>query len=104
MPVGSYSLLHSDHPVAMRRHLLGSTLEEVVDSVFHQRPVNSPAVQVTLTNALLRPCAIALIKVTLQTLLLGLGMHLLLYDMELLLHASQAVHNWLTVSHVVQRQ
>lgn len=43
-------------------HLLGSTLEEVVDSVFHQRPVNSPAMLVTLTHALLRPCAIALIK------------------------------------------
>ncbi|DBA94255.1 hypothetical protein WJX77_008410 [Trebouxia sp. C0004] len=43
-------------------HLLGSTLEEVVDSVFRQQPVNSPAMLVTLTNALLRPCAVALIK------------------------------------------
>ncbi len=65
------------------RHLLGSTLEEVADSVFHQRPVNSPAMLVTLTNALLRPCAIALIKVALLILLLGLGMHLSLHDIEL---------------------
>lgn len=78
-----YSLSHSDHPVAMRRHLLGSTLEEVIDSVFHQRPVNSPAMLVTLTNALLRPCAIALIKVAVLILLHGLGTHLFLHDIEL---------------------
>jgi len=83
MPAGIYSWLHSDHPVAMHRHLLGSTIEEVIDSVFHQRPVNSPAMLVTLTNALLRPCAIALIKVALLILLLGLRMHLLLHDLEL---------------------
>ncbi len=76
MLVGNSSLLHSDHPVAVHRHLLGSTIEEVVNSVFHQRPVNSPAMLVTLTNALLRPCAIALIKVALLILLLGLRMHL----------------------------
>lgn len=38
---------------------------------------------VTLTHALLRPCAIALIKVVLLILLLGLGVHLLLHDVEL---------------------
>ncbi len=38
---------------------------------------------VTLANALLRPCAIALIKVALLILLLGLSMHLLLHDIEL---------------------
>ena len=83
MPVGNYSLLHSDHPVAVHRHLLGSTIEEVVNSVFHQRPVNSPAMLVTLTHALLRPCAIALIKVALLILPLGLGARILLHDIEL---------------------
>lgn len=48
------------------RRLHGSTLEEVIDSVFAKAPKNSPEVLSMLKNAVLRPCAVALIKVFLH--------------------------------------
>lgn len=48
------------------RRLHGSTLEEVIDSVFGKTPKNSHEVLSMLTNALLQPCAVALIKVSLH--------------------------------------
>lgn len=44
------------------RRLHGSTLEEVIDSVFVKTPNKSPEVQMH-KKALLRSCAVALIKV-----------------------------------------
>lgn len=46
------------------RRLHGSTLEEVIDSVF--APRSSHEMLSVLKNALLRPCAVALIKVFLH--------------------------------------
>ena len=53
------------------RRLHGSTLEEVIDSVFAKAPKNSPEVLAMLKNAVLQPCAVALIKVFLHELVQG---------------------------------
>ena len=45
---------------------MGLHWKEVIDSVFAKTPTYSPVVLSALKNALLRPCAVALIKVFLH--------------------------------------